>query len=174
MGSLAPPLRVLIGQTLCWLRGGRGLEAPGLAGPTSFSVILFPSGIRGLVPLVQVNRRKEPLAEQLRTTVLLCSTASDRSDLMVTSETGSTARNGRTSGCFTVKASSCFWEGQVLLDLDLDLGSGPGVLLDCGRSLDGALAPSRVLERVQQLSDLLDSFSGFLRTAQQQVDPNMV
>lgn len=26
----------------------------------------------------------------------------------------------------------------------------------------------------QQLSDLLDSFSGFLRTAQQQVDPNMV
>lgn len=144
MGSLAPPLRVLIGQTLCWLRGGRGLEAPGPAGPTSFSVILFPSGIRVLVPLVQVNWRKEPLAEQVRTTVLLCSTASDGSDLMFTLETGSAARNGRTSGCFTVKASSCFWEGQVLLDL----GSGPGVLLDCGRSLDGALAPSRVLVNV--------------------------
>lgn len=111
-------------------------------------MILFPSGVRGLVPLVQVNWRKEPLAEQLRTTVLLCSTASDRSDLMVTSETGSAARNGRTSGCFTVKASSCFWESQILPDLDLDLDSGPGVLLDCGRSLDSALAPSRVLVNV--------------------------
>lgn len=142
MSSLAPPLPVLIGQTLCWLRGGRGLEAPGLAGPTCFSVILFPSGVRGLVPLVQVNWRKEPLAEQVRTTVLLCSTASDRSDLMVTSETGSAARNGRSSGCFPVKAPSCFWSGSP------GPGSGPGVLLDCGRSLDGALAPSRVLVNV--------------------------
>lgn len=49
----------------------------------------------GLVLLVQVNLRKEPLAEHFRTTVLLCSMASARLDLMVTSETGSGTRKGR-------------------------------------------------------------------------------
>lgn len=46
----------------------------------------------GVVPLVQENLRNEPLAEQVRATVLLTSTISDMLALMVTSETGSAGR----------------------------------------------------------------------------------
>lgn len=53
----------------------------------------MPSATMGVVPLLQVNLRKEPLAEQVRTTVLLCSIASGMSDLMATSDTGSAGRN---------------------------------------------------------------------------------
>lgn len=49
----------------------------------------LPSSTMGTSPLSQLNWRKEPLAEQVRTTVLLCSMASDRLDLMETSDTGS-------------------------------------------------------------------------------------
>ena len=63
--------------------------------PTSLSVIRLPSATMGAVPLVQVNLRKEPLAEQVRITVLLCSMASGMLDLMTTSDTGSA---GRTRG----------------------------------------------------------------------------
>lgn len=50
------------------------------------------SAMMGAVPLVQENLRKEPLAEQVRTTVLLNSSVSDMSVLMVTSDTGSAGR----------------------------------------------------------------------------------
>lgn len=43
----------------------------------------------GAVPLSHLYVRKEPLAEQVKTTVLLNSTASSRLDVMVTAETGS-------------------------------------------------------------------------------------
>lgn len=53
----------------------------------------LPSATMGAEPLVQLNSRKEPLAEQFRTTVLLCSMASGRLDLMTRSDTGSAGRN---------------------------------------------------------------------------------
>lgn len=50
-----------------------------------------------VVPLVQLNVRKEPFAEQFRTTVLLYSTASGGLGVMTTSDTGSVGDTGRSS-----------------------------------------------------------------------------
>lgn len=55
---------------------------------TSVMVNRLPSATMGMVSLVQLNVRSEPEAEHVRTTVLLFSMASARSDLMTTLDTG--------------------------------------------------------------------------------------
>lgn len=60
---------------------------------TSVIASRVSSAMMGAVPLVQKNLRNEPLAEQVRTTVLLNSTISDTLALMVTFDTGSAGRN---------------------------------------------------------------------------------
>lgn len=55
---------------------------------TSVTVSRLPSATMGVEPLVQLNVRSEPEAEHVRTTVLLFSMASSRSDLTTTLDTG--------------------------------------------------------------------------------------
>lgn len=52
-------------------------------------VTLGDVATRGAEPLLQVKVRKEPLAVQVRTSVLLTSMTSARLELMATSDTGS-------------------------------------------------------------------------------------
>lgn len=56
-------------------------------------MIRLPSSTTGTVPFIQLKSRKEPLAEQVRTTVLLRSNATGMLDLMTTSDTGSVQRH---------------------------------------------------------------------------------
>lgn len=60
---------------------------------TSLIASRVSSDVMGVVSLVQENLRNEPLAEQVRTTVLLNSTISDTLALTVTFDTGSAGRN---------------------------------------------------------------------------------
>lgn len=124
-------------------------------------MILFPSGTRVLVPLAQVNLRKEPLAEQVRTTVLLCSMASGRSDLMVTSETGSGTRENQNLPPASLSSTAehpAAPENVPWTRVLLDQG-----LLDC---FERWAEPSRAFEKDaprpgSQRTDLLDRFPGF-------------
>lgn len=50
----------------------------------------------GVVPLIQVKLSKEPLAAQVRMTVLLCSMASGRLDVMDTLDTGTAGKHKNT------------------------------------------------------------------------------
>lgn len=60
---------------------------------TFVSVMRVPSTTMGALPLVHLKLSEEPLALQVRITVVLCSMASGTLDLMTTSETGSAGRN---------------------------------------------------------------------------------
>lgn len=56
---------------------------------TAWMETLGGAANRGVEPFLQVKVRKEPLAEQVSTSVLLTSMTSARLDLMATSDTGS-------------------------------------------------------------------------------------
>lgn len=75
-------------------------------GLTVLMEILGGVATRGVEPLFQAKVRKEPLAEQVSTRVLLTSMTSARLELMATSDTGSGGRRCQTHTRQAIKWAS--------------------------------------------------------------------